>query len=154
MMWLAPSYVEHEATSQEVVMNFMPHLESLERVGTVQNTTPEELERYVQRMVMVFMVCLLLCATTQHNVVHVVAQVFPFSVALGKVRSSFAPWRCLVARPLGRTSIGPSSPPFFLRVAADLRGPGGWHLLAQTWVPHKDSVQRRVFLGLFQRGRS
>ena len=45
LMWLAPSYVEHEATSQEGVMNFMPCLKSLERVGTVRNTIPEELER-------------------------------------------------------------------------------------------------------------
>ena len=27
-------------------MNFMRHLDSLERIGTVQNTVPEELERY------------------------------------------------------------------------------------------------------------
>ena len=29
-----------------LMRNFMPHLKSLERVGTVQNTIPEELERY------------------------------------------------------------------------------------------------------------
>ena len=27
-------------------MNFMPHFNSLERVGTVRNTIPDELERY------------------------------------------------------------------------------------------------------------
>ena len=45
MVWLAPSYLEHKAAIQEGVMNFMRHLNSLEHVGTVQNTIPDELER-------------------------------------------------------------------------------------------------------------
>ena len=46
MVWLAPSYLEHKATIQEGVMRFMPHFNSLERVGTVRNTIPDDLERY------------------------------------------------------------------------------------------------------------
>jgi len=46
LMWLAPSYVEHEATIQGGVLNFMPYLRSLEHVGTVQKTIPEEFKRY------------------------------------------------------------------------------------------------------------
>ena len=45
MAWLAPSYLEHEAAIQERVMNFYGLSHSLERVETVQNTIPVELER-------------------------------------------------------------------------------------------------------------
>ena len=45
MLWLASSYLEHRATIQEGVVIFVPCLNNLELVGTVQNTIPEELER-------------------------------------------------------------------------------------------------------------
>ena len=46
MVWLAPSYMKYKATIQEGVRNFIRHLNSLERVGIVQNTIPDELARY------------------------------------------------------------------------------------------------------------
>ena len=57
MLWLAASYLEHKASSQEGVMNFHLYLcpisKSLERVGTVQTqyqkhyaNDADELERY------------------------------------------------------------------------------------------------------------
>ena len=45
MLWLAASYLEYKATIQEVVMIFHAASQSLERVGTVQNTTPEALHK-------------------------------------------------------------------------------------------------------------
>ena len=46
MVWLAPSYMKYKATIQEGVRNFIRHLNSLERVGIVQNKIPDELARY------------------------------------------------------------------------------------------------------------
>ena len=45
MVWLAPSCLEHKAAIQEGVINFMRHLISLERAGTVQNTIPCAMRR-------------------------------------------------------------------------------------------------------------
>ena len=42
---LHPRALEHKAATQEGVMNFMLHFNSLERVGIVQNTTPEALRK-------------------------------------------------------------------------------------------------------------
>ena len=45
ILWLAASYLEHEATIREGVINFMTYFNSLERVGTFQNTIPEALRK-------------------------------------------------------------------------------------------------------------
>ena len=50
MLWFAPSYLEHKAAIQEGVMNFVPYLNSLERVGTV---LVESIKKVPQKLVLV-----------------------------------------------------------------------------------------------------